>query len=59
MTTTTNTSNGLGFWKILGIIVLVILALTIIVPLLKGLFWIALIALAAYGAFTLLRSRSG
>ncbi|MFW0784150.1 hypothetical protein AAFP35_06475 [Gordonia sp. CPCC 206044] len=59
MTTPTQngtTSQGLGFWKILGIIAVVLLALAIVGPLLKGLFWIAFVALAIYGGWVLLRS---
>lgn len=56
MTTPTHTNNGLTFWKVLGIIAVALLALAIIGPLLKGLFWIAIIALAIYGGFMLLRS---
>ncbi|MGV9825435.1 MULTISPECIES: hypothetical protein [unclassified Gordonia (in: high G+C Gram-positive bacteria)] len=48
--------SGLGFWKILGIIVVALLALAMIGPLLKGLFWVALIALAGYGGYMLYRS---
>lgn len=54
----TNT-GGLGFWKVLGIIAVVLIALVMIGPLLKGLFWIVLLGLAVYGAYVLLRSRSG
>ncbi|NDZ94151.1 hypothetical protein G3I13_12705 [Streptomyces sp. SID6673] len=59
-TTPTNTTgNGLGFWKVLGIIAVVLLALAMVGPLLKGLFWIALFGLAIYGGYMLYRSRSG
>lgn len=54
---TPTTSGGLGFWKILGIIAVVLIALAMIGPLLKGLFWIALIGLAGYGGYMLYRSR--
>ncbi|GAC66656.1 hypothetical protein [Gordonia soli] len=58
MTTSTNTTgSGLGFWKVLGIIAVALIALALIGPLLKGLFWVALIALAAYGGWMLLRTR--
>ncbi|MYR08900.1 hypothetical protein GTV32_22440 [Gordonia sp. SID5947] len=63
MTTPTNstgtTGTGFGFWKILGIIAVVLLALAIVGPLLKGLFWIALFGLAIYGGYMLYRSKSG
>ncbi len=62
MTTSTNpngtTGNGIGFWKVLGIIAVVLLALAMVGPLLKGLFWIALFGLAIYGGWMLYRSRS-
>ncbi|ACY22734.1 hypothetical protein Gbro_3542 [Gordonia bronchialis DSM 43247] len=56
MTTPTHTTNGLNFWKVLGIIAVVLIALAVIGPLLKGLFWLALIALAIYGGLMLFRS---
>lgn len=56
MTTPTHTTNNLNFWKVLGIIAVVLIALAVIGPLLKGLFWLALIALAIYGGFMLFRS---
>ncbi|AZG48530.1 hypothetical protein [Gordonia insulae] len=58
MTPNGTTGNKLGFWKILGIIAVVLLALAMVGPLLKGLFWIALIGLAIYGGFMLFRSKS-
>lgn len=60
MTTTASSSTGTSFWKVLGIIVAVLIGLAIIGPLLKGLFWIAFVALAVYGAVVLFkRSRNG
>ncbi|WP_279104739.1 hypothetical protein [Gordonia paraffinivorans] len=57
MNTTTNSSNT--FWKILGVVAVVLIALAVVGPLLKGLFWIALIGLALYGGWVLLfRSKS-
>ncbi len=53
---TQNTKNGLGFWKVLGVIAVALIALIIIGPLLKGLFWLALFALAIYGGYMLFRS---
>ena len=55
MTTSTSNSTGTSFWKILGIIVAVLIGLAIIGPLLKGLFWLAFVALAIYGGFILFR----
>ncbi len=55
MTTTTQHSNGTSFWKILGIIVAVLIVLALVGPLLKGLFWIAFVALAVYGAVMFFR----
>lgn len=60
MTTQTphpTTNSGLGFWKVLGIIAVVLLVLCMVGPLLKGLFWVALVGLAIYGAWTLFRSK--
>lgn len=54
----TTTNSGLGFWKVLGIIAVALLALCMIGPILKGLFWIALIALAVYGGWMLWRQKS-
>ena len=51
-----NNGSGMGFWKILGIVVVALIALAIIGPVLKGLFWIGLIALAIYGGYMLFRS---
>ncbi|MFW0789056.1 hypothetical protein [Gordonia sp. CPCC 205333] len=60
MTTSTSNTNGTSFWKILGVIVAVLIFLAIIGPLLKGLFWLAFVALAVYGGFVLFRrSRNG
>ncbi|GAA1480022.1 hypothetical protein GCM10009624_04620 [Gordonia sinesedis] len=55
-TTSTTHGSGYGFWKVLGIIAVALIALALIGPLLKGLFWIALIALAGYGGYMLFRS---
>lgn len=49
----TSTSGGLGFWKILAVIAVILIACAVIVPILKGLFWVALIGLALYGGFVL------
>lgn len=57
MTTSPPTSNT-RFWKILGIVAIVLIALAVLGPLLEGLFWIALVALAIYGGFMLFRSSS-
>ncbi|MFW0792358.1 hypothetical protein AAFP30_00960 [Gordonia sp. CPCC 205515] len=54
----TTNSNGFGFWKVLGVIAVVLLALAMIGPLLKGLFWVALLGLAAYGGWMLWRQQS-
>ncbi|GAB24045.1 hypothetical protein GOPIP_061_00520 [Gordonia polyisoprenivorans NBRC 16320 = JCM 10675] len=48
--------NGPNFWKVLGIIAIVLIALAMLGPILKGLFWIGLIGLAVYGAIMLLRA---
>lgn len=57
---TSTDRSGFGFWKVLAIVVVAIIALSMIGPLLKGLFWIAVIALAGYGGYMLFRaSRSG
>ena len=53
---TNNNGSGMGFWKILGIVVVALIALAIIGPVLKGLFWVGLIALAIYGGYMLFRS---
>ena len=42
-----NNGSGMGFWKILGIVVVALIAPAIIGPVLKGLFWIGLFALAS------------
>lgn len=55
MSTSTNTT-GMTFWKVLGVIAVVLIALAVLGPLLEGLFWIALIALALYGGYMLFRS---
>ncbi|MEP9414470.1 MULTISPECIES: hypothetical protein [unclassified Gordonia (in: high G+C Gram-positive bacteria)] len=52
----TTSESGLTFWKILGIIAVALIALAMIGPILKGLFWVALIALAIYGGAMLFRS---
>ncbi|MDH3016359.1 hypothetical protein QEN40_09430 [Gordonia alkanivorans] len=54
----TSTKSGTTFWKVLGIIAVVLIALAVIGPLLEGLFWIALIGLALYGGYMLFRSKS-
>ncbi|MEE3850877.1 hypothetical protein VZC37_11080 [Gordonia sp. LSe1-13] len=63
MTTSTNpngttNNSGMNFWKVLGVIAVVLLALAMVGPLLKGLFWIALFGLAIYGGYALYKSRS-
>ncbi|RPA61083.1 hypothetical protein EF294_10600 [Gordonia oryzae] len=65
MNTTTDTTTthdgsarrtGPNFWKVLGIIAIVLIALAILGPILKGLFWIGLIGLALYGGIMLVRA---
>ncbi|MBD0860817.1 hypothetical protein IA539_06290 [Gordonia sp. zg691] len=58
MNTSTNTTSGMTFWKVLGVIAVVLIALAVLGPLLEGLFWIALVALALYGGYMLFRSKS-
>lgn len=58
-TTTTHDSSartGPNFWKVLGIIAIVLIALAMLGPILKGLFWIGLIGLAVYGGIMLFRA---
>lgn len=62
MNTTINTTpgNGLGFWKILGVIAVGLIVLALLGPIIKGLLWIGVIALAVYGGYMIFRStRSG
>lgn len=56
MSTSTNNTTGMTFWKVLGIIAVALIALAVLGPLLEGLFWIALVALALYGGYMLFRS---
>jgi len=58
MSTSTNTTSGMTFWKVLGVIAVVLIALAVLGPLLEGLFWIALVALALYGGYMLFRAKS-
>ncbi|WP_035718502.1 hypothetical protein [Gordonia shandongensis] len=51
-------SGGTDVWKIVLIVIAVLIALSIIGPLLKAAFWIVLIGLAVVGAATLLFRRS-
>ncbi|MFT4126517.1 MAG: hypothetical protein QM662_09830 [Gordonia sp. (in: high G+C Gram-positive bacteria)] len=51
--TTTTTSGGLGFWKLLALVVVALIALAMIGPVLKALFWIGVTALAVYGGYML------
>ena len=59
MNTTTNTNpstgTGMGFWKVLGVIAIALIVLALVGPIIKGLFWIGLVALAIYGGFMLYR----
>ncbi|MGC4933680.1 hypothetical protein ACLQ3C_08340 [Gordonia sp. DT30] len=55
-TTTTTHGSGLNFWKVLGIIAIALIALAMLGPIIKGLFWVGLIALAIYGGFMLFRA---
>ena len=48
-----STGRGLGFWKILAIIAVILIACALLVPILKALFWVALVGLALYGGFML------
>lgn len=52
----TTPKPGLTFWKVLGIIAVALIALALLGPIIKGMFWIGLIALAIYGGFMLFRS---
>lgn len=47
-TSSNNNGNGsgMGFWKVLGIVVITLIALALLGPILKGLFWIGLVVLA-------------
>ncbi|MDF6101063.1 hypothetical protein [Gordonia hongkongensis] len=56
MSTSTNDTTGMTFWKVLGVIAVALIALAVLGPLLEGLFWIALVALALYGGYMLFRS---
>ena len=58
MSTSTNTTSGMTFWKVLGVIAVVLIALAVLGPLLEGLFWIALVALALYGGYMLFRAKN-
>lgn len=61
-TSQSGSTGGFGFWKVLGIIAVALIVLALLGPILKGLFWIGLIALAVYGGYTLFRasrSKSG
>ena len=51
-----NNGSGMGFWKVLGIVVITLIALALLGPILKGLFWIGLVVLAIYGGYMLFRS---
>ncbi|MGB3301840.1 hypothetical protein [Gordonia sp. (in: high G+C Gram-positive bacteria)] len=51
--TNTRKSGGASIWKILLIVVAVLIALSIVGPLLKAVFWLGLIGLAVVGAATL------
>ena len=53
---TTTNNSGMTFWKILGIIAVVLLGLALIGSLIKGLFWLGVAALALYGGYMLIRS---
>ncbi|GAC47399.1 hypothetical protein [Gordonia aichiensis] len=57
-TSSNNNGNGSGmsFWKVLGIVVIALIALALLGPILKGLFWIGLVVLAIYGGYMLFRS---
>lgn len=57
-TSSNNNGNGsgMGFWKVLGIVVIALIALALLGPILKGLFWIGLVVLAIYGGYMLFRS---
>ncbi|GAB35769.1 hypothetical protein [Gordonia otitidis] len=57
-TSSNNNGNGsgMGFWKVLGIVVITLIALALLGPILKGLFWIGLVVLAIYGGYMLFRS---
>lgn len=55
-TDTTHSTGGLTFWKVLAIIAVALIALAVLGPIIKGLFWIGLIVLAIYGGFMLFRS---
>lgn len=58
MSTETKTGGSGMLWKILGIVVVLVVLSVIIVPLLRGLFWLAFVALAVYGGFMLWRAMS-
>lgn len=57
-TSSNNNGNGsgMGFWKVLGIVVIALIALALLGPILKGIFWIGLVVLAIYGGYMLFRS---
>ncbi|NDK89470.1 hypothetical protein GYA93_07715 [Gordonia desulfuricans] len=62
MNTSTEPTNrtAFGFWKVLAIIAVALIALAMLGPIIKGLIWIGFIGLAVYGAIALYRiSRSG
>ncbi len=57
-TLTDNTSStGVSIWKIVAIVIAIIVAVSLIGPILHAAFWIGLFALAAVGAYSLFKSK--
>lgn len=47
------------FWKIVGIVALIWIALAIIGALIKGLFWILVVSAVVFGLYMLFKAMSG
>ncbi|WP_175420413.1 hypothetical protein [Rhodococcus sp. SGAir0479] len=47
------------FWKIIGIVALVWIALALVGALVKGLFWILAVSAIVFGVYLLLKAMSG
>ena len=50
---------GRVFWKIVGIVALVWIALMLVGALIKGLFWILVVSAVAFGIYLLFKALSG
>ena len=47
------------FWKIVGIVALVWIALAVVGALIKGLFWILVVSAVVFGLYMLFKAMSG